>query len=345
MPQVMIIGSLGPSGMINMTAISNRTVTVFGGSGYVGSRLVQRLATEGWRIRVAVRRPHEAQEIRTIGDVGQVQIVQANVRDAASVEAAVQGAEVVVNLVGLRIQAGKQKFRAIHVAGAGNVARAAAAAGASQLIHMSALGADKNSTCHFAQSKAAGEEEVLEAFPGATLVRPGAIFGPECGFIARLAGGIRLSPVVPLIGMGKTRFQPIHINDVIDVFMVIIGSQVAVGRVCELGGPDILTLAEMKKMIAEELDRPRLYVPWPFLLAKINGFFLQMTWTILRIPPLLTTDYVEGLKSDCVVGTSGEENVLTSDDFGTGPQTSFGTVLPHYMMRFRKHGQYDEIPA
>lgn len=328
-----------------MTAKSNRTVTVFGGSGYVGSHLVQRLAADGWRIRVAVRRPHEAQEIRTIGDVGQVQIVQANVRDAASVEAAAQGASVVINLVGLRVQAGKQKFRAIHVEGAGNVARAAATAGASQLIHMSALGADKSSGSPFAQTKADGEEEVREAFPGATIMRPGPIFGPESGFVSRIAGVIRLMPVQPMIGMGKTRLQPVHVNDVIDAFMTVIGSEGAQAKVIELGGPDVLTLGEIKKMVAEELERPRLYVPWPFALAKINGFFLQMTWTILRIPPFLTTDQVEGLKSDTVVGISGEEGVLTLEDLGVGPLISLGGVLPHYMKRFRPHGQYDELPA
>lgn len=328
-----------------MTAKSIRTVTVFGGSGYVGSHLVQRLAAEGWRIRVAVRRPYEAQEIRTIGDVGQVQIVQANVRDAASVDAAVQGASVVINLVGLRIQAGKQKFKTVHVEGAGTVARAAAAAGASQLVHMSALGADKASACQFARTKAIGEEGVLEAFPGATIMRPGPIFGPESGFISRIAGVIRLMPVVPMIGMGKTRLQPIHVNDVIDAFMAVIGDEGAEARVFELGGPDILTLAQIKKMVAEELERPRLYVPWPFALAKINGFFLQMTWTILRIPPFLTMDQVEGLKSDTVVGTSGQEGVLTLEDLGAGPLISLGAVLPYYMKRFRKHGQYDELPA
>jgi NADH dehydrogenase len=330
-----------------MTAQVNgaKTITVFGGSGYVGSHLVQRLANQGWRVRVAVRRPHEAPQLRTMGDVGQVQIVQANVRDAASVNAAAQGADVVVNLVGLTLQAGKQKFRAVHAAGAGNVARGAAAAGAKKMIHLSALGADKDGTSAFAQTKAAGEDEVREAYPDATLVRPGPIFGPDDRFIARLANVIRLTPVVPMIGMGATKFQPIHINDVVDALMAMIGSDEAAGKIYELGGPDVLSLAEIKKMIAAEQDRPRLFVPWPFALAKINGFFLQLTYTFLRIPPLLTADQVEFLKTDLVCGQSGEDGVLGTADLDIGPLISFEAVLSNYMMRFRKYGQFDEQTA
>lgn len=326
-------------------AKSGKTVTIFGGSGFVGRHLAQRLANEGWRIRIAVRRPHEAQELGAIGDVGQVQVAQANVRDVASVESAVQGADVVINLVGLLVQGGKQKFRAVHVAGAGNVARAAAAAGARRLIQMSALGADNASGSSYAQTKAAGEAEVLEAFPTATIIRPSVIFGPDDGFITRFASLIRMMPVVPLIGFGKTRFQPVHINDVIDAFMSVIGSDETAGKVFELGGPDILTLAEIQRMMARDMDRARLFIPWPFWAAKINAFFLQMPYTFLRIPPLLTMDQVRSLQSDNVVGVPDRPGVLTIQDLGAGQLVSLEAVLPGYLVRFRKYGQYDERPA
>lgn len=326
-------------------AAAGKKVTIFGGSGFVGSHLAQRLAAEGWRVRIAVRRPHEAPQLRTMGDVGQVQIVQANVRNAASVEAAVVGADVVINLVGLLVQAGKQKFRSVQTAGAGNVARAAAAAGARRLIHMSVLGVDGSSEARFLQSKAAGEEEVLEAFPAATIIRPSVIFGPKDGFISRNATLIRMLPIVPLIGFGKTRFQPIHINDVVDVFMSVIASDETRARVIELGGPQILTLGDIQRMIARDMGRARFFLPWPFWAAKINAFFLQMPYTFLRMPALLTVDQVKLLQSDCVVGASDDENVLTIQDLKTGPLINLGAVLPDYLVRFRKHGQYDERPA
>lgn len=334
-----------------MTAIgkTGKTVTIFGGSGFVGRHLAHRLANEGWRIRVAVRRPHEAQELGPIGDVGQLQIVQANVRDVASVTAAVQGADVVINLVGLLVQGGKQKFTAVQAAGAGNVARAAATAGARRLIHMSALGADKTSVSAYAQTKAAGEEAVLEAFPSATIMRPSVIFGPADGFITRFANLVRMMPIVPLIGSGKTRFQPVHINDVVDAFMAAIGSNETRGKVFELGGPDVFTLADILRMMARDMDRPRLFVPWPFWATKINAFFLQMPYTFLRIPPLLTVDQVKLLQHDNVVGMSGEPGVLTIKDLGkgagAGQLVSLEAVLPDYLVRFRKHGQYDARPA
>lgn len=324
---------------------AGKTITVFGGSGFVGRHLVQRLAAQGWRVRVAVRRPHEATGLGTMGDVGQVQVMQANVRDVASVEQAVQGAEVVVNLTGILVQGGKQKFRTVHAAGAGNVARAAAAAGASRLVHMSVLGVDKTSDSSFLRSNAAGEEEVREAFPSATIVRPSVIFGLEDGFISRNASVIRMLPVVPLIGFGKTRFQPIHVNDVVDAFMSMISSTETEARVVELGGPQVLTLGEIQRMIARDMGRLRFFLPWPFWATKINAFFLQMPYTFLRIPAILTVDQVRLLQRDSVVGISGEEGVLTTLDLTKSPLINLGTVLPDYLVRFRKHGQYDERPA
>lgn len=323
--------------------MTGQLVTIFGGSGFVGRHLVQRLAREGWRIRVAVRRPNEVPELKTGGDVGQIQIVQANVRHEGSVIEAVQGADVVINLVGLLVQGGKQKFKAVHIDGADTIARAAMAAGAKQLIHLSALSADLNAASLYAQTKADGELATLEAFSGATILRPSVIFGPDDGFFNRLASLVRMTAIVPLIGFGKTKFQPIFIKDLIDGFVAVINDPDKQGKIYELGGPDVMSLSDVLRSLAFEMDRARAFVPWPFWATRINAFFLQMPHTFLRIPPLLTVDQVRLLEIDTVV--SGGEGLGTIADLGVENLTPTSAVVPGYMTRFRKHGQYDPRPV
>jgi uncharacterized protein YbjT (DUF2867 family) len=323
--------------------MTGQLVTIFGGSGFVGRHLVQRLAREGWRIRVAVRRPNEVPEIKTGGDVGQIQIFQANVRHEGSVLEAVEGADVVINLVGLLVQGGKQKFKAVHVDGADTVARAARAAGAKQLIHMSALSADLNAESLYARTKADGELAARAAFPTATIFRPSVIFGPDDGFFNRLASLVRMTQIVPLIGFGKTRFQPIYIGDLVDAFVAVIGDPDKHGKIYELGGPDVMNLSEVLRTLASEMGRPRIFVPWPFWATRINAFFLQMPHTFLRIPPLLTVDQVRLLQSDAVV--SGSEGLGTLADLGVENLTPTSAVVSGYMTRFRKHGQYNPRPV
>lgn len=321
---------------------TGKLVTLVGGSGFIGRHLVQRLAREGWRVRVAVRRPNEVPELRVSGDVGQVQLVQANVRHPASIAAAVEGSDVVINLVGLLFQTGKQKFRAVHVEGARTVAEAAAAAGVPRLVHLSALGADDTSASLYAQTKAEGERAVSEAYPGATILRPSVVFGPDDGFVNRFGAMVRMMPVVPLIGFGKTKFQPIFINDLVDGFVAAIKSEETIGRTYELGGPEIMSFADVVREFAALMDRPRLFVPVPFWFAKMKAFFLSLV-KLIRLRPLLTVDQVRLLQADNVV--EGGEGIGTLADLGVTHPVTLSSVLPSYLTRFRKHGQFDERPT
>lgn len=321
---------------------SGKLVTIIGGSGFIGRHLVQRLARDGWRIRVAVRRPNEVPEMRVGGDVGQIQIVQANVRFADSVTRAVEGSDVVINLAGLRYQVGKQKFRSVHVDGARNVAEAAAAAGVSRLVHLSALAADEASPSLLAQTKAEGDDEVRAAFPGVTILRPSMVFGPDDMFLNKFATLVRMTLVVPLIGFGKTKFQPLYVNDLIDAFVSVLGNDATAGRVYELGGPEEVSFDGLVRELASQMNRPRIFVPWPFWATRINAYFFQMV-RLIRIRPLMTVDQVRMLETDNVV--QGGEGVGSLADLGVTNPVAISALLPTYMTRFRKHGQFDERPT
>ena len=327
---------------ISPTRTSGKLVTIVGGSGFIGRHLVQRLAREGWRIRVAVRRPNEVPEMRVGGDVGQIQIVQANARYPESLIKAVEGSDVVINLAGLRYQVGKQKFRAVHVEGARNVAEAAAKVGATKFVHLSALAADASASSLYAQTKAEGEDEVRAAFPGATILRPSMVFGPDDMFLNTIATLVRMTPIVPLIGFGKTKFQPLFINDLIDAFVAVLGADDSAGRVYELGGPEEVSFAALVRELASQMNRPRLFVPWPFWAMRFDAFFLQLV-QLIRIKPLMTVDQVRMLEHDNVV--SGNEAVGSLADLGVSNPVAISALLPAYMTRFRKHGQFDELPT
>ena len=304
-------------------------VTVFGGSGFIGRYVVRNLARAGWQVRVAVRRPDEALFLKTAGDVGQVTPVAANIRDDASVNAACVGADAVVNLVGILYEGGRQKFDAVQAEGAGRVARAAKVAGAKRFVQISAIGADANSDSAYARSKAAGEAKVAMAFPGATILRPSIVFGPEDNFFNRFAKMAMLSPALPLIGGGNTRFQPVYVGDVAAAVAKAIEDAGTAGNTYELAGPRAYTFRELLRLMLNEIGRCRLLVPLPFALAMLKATFLQL------LPmPLLTVDQVKLLKRDNVA--SGKPGLK---ELGISP-TAVEVVIPTYLDRYRPRGHY-----
>jgi len=313
-----------------------KLVTIFGGSGFVGTQLVQILARKGYRIRVAVRRPDLAGETRMFGTVGQVTPIQANLRNADSVRRAVHGADIVINLVGVGFEKGKQRFEAVHVEGAANVARAAKAAGVAALVHMSALGVDKAAEVSaYADSKLRGEAAVLEAFSEAVILRPGLIFGQGDGFFNLMGTLARLFPIMPLIH-GKTLFQPVYVGDVAEAFAKAAEGEVKTGRVYELGGPDVESHKVLMERILREAGRKRALLPFPAGLAKFGAGILG----ILPFKPLVTGDQVELLAIDNVVTDEAKKDKRTFVAFGITPQ-SMDEILPTYMWRFRRHGEFD----
>lgn len=311
------------------------SITVFGGSGFLGRHLVKRLAEGGARLRVAVRYPEAAGFLKPMGEVGQVVPLQANLRDEASVTRAVEGADAVVNLVGILYQRGRQRFRAVHVEGAARVARAAAAAGARRFVQVSAIGADADSPAEYGRTKAAGEAAVSEAFDGATIVRPSIIFGPEDDFFNRFAALARLSPALPLIGFGHTRFQPVYVGDVAEAMARLLDDPASAGKTYELGGPRVYSFREIMALVLRETGRNRLLVPLPYPLAMLQARFLEL----LPVPPL-TRDQVQLLKRDNVVG--GDAPGLA--DLGVTP-TAVDAILPSYLGRYRRRGSLDPSRA
>ena len=321
-----------------MDHASKELVTIFGGSGFVGTQIVQMLAHRGHRIRVAVRRPDLAGHLRPLGDVGQVVPIQANVRNAESVARAVAGAGIVINLVGIGFERGGQRFDAVHVGGAANVAGAAAAAGASTLVHMSVLGADPASPSAVARSRAVGEAAVFSSFPGAVVMRPSLIFGPGDGFFNLMGSLARLSPILPVIG-AKTKFQPVYVKDVAQAFVLAAEADVAAGRVYELGGPEVRTHRELLQLILRETGRHNPLLPVGPTLGKL----LALPMALLP-KPLLTADQVVQLQLDNVVSEAAIRENRTLAAFAIVP-TPMEAVLPSYLWRFRKHGQFDRQTA
>ena len=318
-----------------MTIQSNvdTLVTVFGGSGFLGRHVVRALAGEGYRIRVAVRRPDLAGHLQPLGGVGQIHAVQANVRYPGSVEAAARDAAIVINLVGILFERGRQGFAAVHAQGAGAVARAAAGIGA-RMIHVSAIGADPQAPALYAQSKAAGEQAVLAAAPAATILRPSVVFGPEDDFFNRFAAIARLSPFLPLIGGGETKFQPVFVGDVAAAVAKAAAGEAKGGTIYELGGPDVRTFRELMEFVLVTIERRRLLVPLPFALAELQAWFLQFLPT-----PLLTPDQVKLLQRDNVVSEGAKRDGRTLAGLGLEAR-SMAAIVPTYLWRFRKSGQF-----
>jgi NADH dehydrogenase len=314
-------------------------VTVFGGSGFVGSQVVRALAKRGFRVRVAVRQPHLAHKMRLLGDVGQVQVVQANVRDAASVARALEGAQACVNLVGVLYEAGPNTFQAVHVEAAGLVAHAAKAAGATRFVHMSALGADAGSSSNYARTKAEGEAAVRAAFPGAIVLRPSVMFGPGDDFLNKFAQMAAMSPVLPLVGGGENRLQPVFVTDVARALVNALADPAAAGQTYELGGAGVFSMREVMELILDVTGRKRMLLPMPYGVAAMIGAVSEIL-TLTPVPPPITRDQVELLKTDNVVG--GQYAGLA--DLGVSTPETMEAISPSYLYRFRRGGQYaDEV--
>ncbi len=309
-----------------------RVVTVFGGSGFIGRHLIGRLARQDWIVRVAVRRPSRAGFLKPVGDVGQITPIRAPLQDPIAVESAVAGADAVINLVGILYERGPQSFAAVHARGAQTVAAAATAAGVERLVQVSALGADLHGAADYARSKGAGEAAVRTAFPRAVILRPSVVFGPEDDFFNRFATIARISPVLPLIGGGGTRFQPVYVGDVADAIAKTVLDPACAGRTYELGGPHIYTFKELMELLLRQIHRRRLLVPWPFALAELQATFFEL----LPVPPL-TRDQVRLLRRDNVV----TEGALTLADLGIAA-TAAEVILPTYLDRHRPRGRFDQ---
>jgi uncharacterized protein YbjT (DUF2867 family) len=314
-------------------------VTVFGGSGFVGRHVVRALAKRDYRIRVAVRRPELAGHLQPLGKVGQIHAVQANLRYPASVEAAMRDSHAAINLVGILTESGAQKFDAVHSVGAGTIAKAASAAGA-RMVHVSAIGADENSLSRYGRSKAAGEKAVLEAVPSATILRPSVVFGPEDQFSNRFAALARVSPVLPLIGGGVTKLQPVYAGDVATAVADAVGGKTKAGAVYELGGPEVLTMREIMEIILAVIERKRMLLSLPFGLAKLQALALQFAPGPLKLTP----DQVALLRSGNVVSDPAKSADLTLEGLGITPD-SLEAVAPQYLWRFRAAGQFQKKSA
>lgn len=316
----------------------SQLVTIFGGSGFVGRYIARRMAKEGWRVRVAVRNVNEALFVRPYGVVGQVEPVFCNIRDDASVVAAIEGADAVVNCVGVLDEVGKNTFSAVQAEGATRIARIAAAHGVARLVHISAIGADADAESAYARTKAEGEAGALEHMPGAVILRPSVIFGAEDQFFNRFAGMSRMGPVLPVIG-ADTRFQPVFVDDVAAAAVKGVLGQASAG-VYELGGPDVHSFRELMQLMLGVIRRRRLIVNIPFWAARLMaaGFGVGRALSLGLVRGPVTKDQVINLAIDNVVA----DDARGFDALGIKP-TAMEAVLPDYLWRFRPSGQYDAI--
>lgn len=311
-------------------------VTVFGGSGFVGRHTVRALARRGWRIRVACRRPDLAGYLQPMGRVGQIHAVQANVRNPDSVRRAIEGADAVVNLVAILAPSGQQTFDAVHVAGARAVAQAAAGISAKQLVHISAIGADLTSGGRYGKTKAEGERAVLEAFPGAVILRPSIVFGPEDDFFNRFAAMARIAPVMPLIG-ARTKFQPVYVGDVAAAVATACDGHATPGTIYELGGPEVFTFRKLLDRTQEWTGRTRPYLPVPFWLASLGAMLTAPLPAGLRP---LTTDQVRMLQRHNVVSEPAAREGRTLQGLGIEAPHTIDSIVPGYLEQFKPKGQY-----
>lgn len=316
--------------------MTGKIVTVFGGSGFLGRQAVRALCKSGWRIRVAMRRPHLGGNLKLSGEVGQVQLVQANVRNRPSVERALAGADAAVNLVGIPFERGAQNFQQTQANGARNIARLAAEAGIARFVYVSAIGASKTSRSVYASSKAEAEAATLESIPTATVLRPSIVFGSEDGFFTRFAEMARLSPILPLIG-GSTKFQPVYGGDVARALAAALERPDAQGKTYELGGPRVYTMKDVLEYITAEIDRPRLLLPIPLVAAGPIGYTIG---ALSRLNPLfgppLTGDQVQMLRHDNVADPA----MPGLADLGVATPESVESITPTYLWRHRPRGQF-----
>ncbi len=311
--------------------------TVFGGSGFVGRYTVRGLAKRGLRVRAAVRRPDLAGHLQPMGAVGQIHPVQANVRYPGSVRAAMEGADLAINFVAVLAPSGRQTYDAVHVNGARNIARAAREAGVETLVHVSAIGADLKSRSNYGRSKARGELAVLEEFPEAIIVRPSIVFGPEDEFYNRFAALAQFSPFLPLIGGGRTKFQPVYVGDLADAIVGAADGKARQSTIYELGGPDVLTFRQILDSVREWTDRKPAYLPMPFWLTKLKAL---LTWPLPNAVRPITLDQVRMLQVDNVVSDAAKAEGRTLGGLGVDHPQAPAVIVPSYLERFRPRGQF-----
>lgn len=317
----------------------SKLVTIIGGSGFVGRYIARRLAKDGWRVRVAVRRPNEALFVRPYGVPGQVEPVACNIRDDDSVRAVIRGADAVVNCVGVLNGVGANTFDAVQCQGAGRVARIAAEMGVGRLVQISAIGANTQSDSVYARTKGEGEAAVLAAFPSAVILRPSIIFGTEDQFFNRFAAMTRMGPILPVVG-ANTRFQPVYVDDVAQAAVKAVRGEAAPG-VYELGGPEVDTFRGLMGRMLKVIQRRRAVVNMPFFVARIMGFGFDMVQAVtlgLIENKMITRDQVRNLAHDNVVAPTARGFA----DLGITP-TAMEAVLPEYLWRYRPSGQYAAI--
>lgn len=326
---------------------SSQLITVFGGSGFLGRHVVRALVKRGYRIRVAVRRPDLAGFLQPLGTVGQIHAVQANLRYPDSVMAAVKGAAAVVNLTGILQESGRQTFSGVQANGARAVAQACVAQGVTRLVQISAIGADRDSASAYGRSKAEGEMAALDLVPGAVVLRPSIMFGPEDTFFNRFAALARMLPVLPLVG-AETKFQPAFVGDVAEVVARAVDGTVQGRRVYELGGPEVKSLRELVAYVCEVTDRKRMLVSLPFPLARLQARVLEivnaLTLGLLPAELRLTRDQVKMLETDNIVSDAAKAEGRSFEGIGIAP-VSIEAVVPSYLWRFRKTGQFDTARA
>ena len=316
----------------------SKLVTIFGGSGFVGRYVSRRMALEGWRVRVATRRPNEALFVKPYGTVGQVEPVLCNIRDEDSVARALQGADAVVNCVGIANETSVNSFAAIHVDGAERVARLAAKAGIEHMVHVSAIGADADSDCDYSRTKALGEAAVNDHMPSAVILRPSAVFGTEDRFFNRFASLTRFGPVLPLAA-AATRFQPVYVDDLAKAVVHCVCGEAS--GIYELGGPEVATMRALVDTMLGVIHRNRLVFEMPHLMARLMAWDFDMLQKLslgLVENKFLTRDQLRGLAADNVVSDGARE----FGDLGIEP-VAMATILPDYLWRFRPSGQYDAI--
>ena len=319
-----------------MTNSPGKIVTVFGGSGFLGRHVVRALALRGYRVRVAVRRPDLAGFLQPLGNVGQVMPMQANLRNPDSIARAVTGSDAVVNLAGILYETSKQSFNAVHRDGAKSIAETTANAGISQLVQISAIGADKQSSSDYARSKAEGEEAVLAAMPNAIIIRPSLLIGSEDEFFNKFAQMSKLSPFLPLIGGGETLFQPAFVGDVANVIAKGVDGALSAGTVYELGGPQAKSFKQLLELLMRETHQNRLLLPIPYWAANVLGAVFEM------LPkPMLTRDQIKLLKVDNVVSEAAKTEGRTFEGLGINP-LALEAVIPSYLWSYRTTGQYED---
>lgn len=315
----------------------NGLVTVFGGAGFVGRHAIRSLAERGWRIRAASRRPNLAGHLQPLGGVGQIHAVQADIRDGASVRRAIEGANAVVNLVAILAPSGRQTFAGLHTEGARRIAETARAAGAAAFVQVSAIGAESNARSVYARTKGDGEAAVLAAFPSAVILRPSLVFGPEDQLFNRFAALARFAPALPLIGGGRTKFQPVYVGDVAAAIANALEGKAKPGTVYELGGPEIITFREIMQRTLAYSGRRRCLLPLPFGLAKLQAALTKPLPSGLRP---LTVDQVRLLQVDNVVSEAARKEGRTLQGLGIAAPRNIESVVPGYLERFRPNGQF-----